>query len=140
MRSSIPPDALTGMLVLVACDASDSRDLIKRVLEGAGASVEVAGSAREALAAIEREKPDAMIADIGMLGDDGDSLMRRIRAVDPGAGGRIPAVALSGLASAEDRAFALLAGYEELLPKPASPLDLVKVVERLVRRSGEHPS
>jgi signal transduction histidine kinase len=128
----IPPDALRGSRVLVADDAPDSRDVIRRALEAAGATVEAVSSAREALAAIERTCPDVLVADIGMPGDDGYTLMRWIRALDPASGGRLRAIALTGYASEEDRSIALRAGYDEHLSKPASPAELVSVVAGLV--------
>jgi signal transduction histidine kinase/ActR/RegA family two-component response regulator len=134
-----PPstDALAGLRVLVADDAGDSRDLIKRVLESAGAVVVTVGCATDALEAIEQTGPDVMVADIGMPGDDGYTLMRWVRARDPAAGGLLPAVALTGYASSEDRDIALRAGYEEHLSKPASPAELVRVVARLAKRPAQ---
>lgn len=134
-RASKPaPARLAGVRVLVADDASDSRDLIRRVLEGAGASVVAVGSALDALRVFEESRPDVMVADIGMPGDDGYALMRWIRALEAKetkSGGRVRAVALTGYVSLEDRDAALAAGYEVHLSKPASPLDLIGVVAEL---------
>jgi CheY-like chemotaxis protein len=139
VTSAPPPalDALAGVVVVVADDALESRDLIKRVLEAAGARVQAVGSAREALAAIERARPHALVTDINMPGDSGYTLMRWVRALDPDAGGRIPAVALTGHTTDEDRLTALSVGFEEHLSKPASPAELVKVVARMVGRANE---
>jgi signal transduction histidine kinase len=129
--SQLPPRLLAGVDVLVADDAPDSRDLIRRVLEAVGARVIAVGSARDALQAIEQSRPDVMVADIGMPGDDGYALMQWIRAREAAGGSRVRAVALTGYATDEDRAAALAAGYDVHLSKPASPPELVRVVAEL---------
>jgi CheY-like chemotaxis protein len=91
----------------VVDDEADGRDLVKRVLEGCGAQVFTAGAADEALALLERERPQLLVSDIGMPLVDGFELLRRIRALGPSRGGALPAIALTAFARAEDRAQAL---------------------------------
>ncbi|WP_438021369.1 PAS domain S-box protein [Sorangium sp. So ce315] len=124
---------LTGVRVLVVDDQPDAREVAQRVLEECAAHVTTAGSAAEALAALERERPDVLVSDLGMPGEDGFQLIRRVRALGAERGGSTPAVALSALARAEDRARALGAGYQAHVAKPLDPAELVGVIAALVR-------
>ncbi|WP_438002716.1 PAS domain S-box protein [Sorangium sp. So ce321] len=132
-----PAAELTGVRVLVVDDQPDAREVAQRVLEECGASVTTAESAAEALAALERERPDVLVSDLGMPCEDGFQLIRRVRGLDPARGGATPAVALSALARAEDKARALGAGYQAHVAKPLDPAVLVGVIAALVRgRTG----
>ncbi len=71
-----------------------------------------------------------------MPGEDGLSLMRRVRRLPFERGGQIPAAALSAYAGAEDRRKALLAGFQHHIPKPVDPDLLLDVIAKMVRRSG----
>ncbi|WP_437932991.1 hybrid sensor histidine kinase/response regulator [Sorangium sp. So ce341] len=128
-----PADELTGVRVLVVDDQPDAREVAQRVLEECAARVTTAGSAAEAVAMLERERPDVLVSDLGMPGEDGFQLIRRVRDLGPARGGATPAVALSALARAEDRARALGAGYQAHVAKPLDPAELVGVVAALVR-------
>jgi len=122
---------LEGRRILVVDDDAATRELLTRVLERTGASVESAESAPLALARLTRNKPDLLIADIGMPDEDGYSLMRRIRAL-PGAVGAIPAIALSAYTRAEARGSAEDAGFTRFIPKPATPQDLLRAIDALL--------
>jgi CheY-like chemotaxis protein len=76
------------------------------------------------------------VSDIAMPGDDGYALIRKVRALPPERGGRIPAVAVTAHARGEERARALLAGFQLHVPKPVEPAELVAVVVSLLRRGG----
>ena len=93
-------------------------------------------SAREALGALELGRPDILVSDIGMPGEDGYSLIEKVRALDARHGRRIPAVALTAYAGPEDRQRALSAGYELHVPKPVAPEDLVTALAALSGRSA----
>ena len=80
--------------------------------------------------------PDVIVCDIEMPDEDGYSFLRGVRQLPAGEGGAVPAIALTAYAGAEDRARALAAGFEEHLPKPASPAELAAVVARLTRTTG----
>ncbi|WP_437312456.1 hybrid sensor histidine kinase/response regulator [Sorangium sp. So ce385] len=127
-------DELTGVRVLVVDDQPDAREVAQRVLEDCAARVTTAGSAAEAMAVLERERPDVLVSDLGMPGEDGFQLIRKVRGLDPARGGATPAVALSALARAEDRARALGAGYQAHVAKPLDPAELVGVVAALARQ------
>ena len=140
-----PAAKLGGVRVLVVDDEPDARSLIERLLEDCEATVTTAGSANEALEQVAREAPDVLLSDIGMPTEDGYSLMRRIRSLS-GEASRIPAIALTAYARAEDRVKALQAGYQMHLSKPVEPVKLIEMVASLVkpragnRRSSPSPS
>lgn len=128
------PDRLDGLTVLVVDDEPDTRELLKSGLGQCGAEVIVAGSAREAFEALKVRVPDVLISDIGMAGEDGYDLIRRLRGMAPEAGGKLPAVALTAYARVEDRMQALRAGYQMHVPKPVELTELVTVIASLVQR------
>lgn len=114
--------------ILVVEDEDDARELLKAVLERQGAEVETTESGEVALQKMDLFKPDLLISDIGMAGENGYELIRRVRALPPDDGGRIPAIALTAYASASDRRRALLAGFQAHLAKPIDTADLVAVI------------
>jgi signal transduction histidine kinase/ActR/RegA family two-component response regulator len=126
------PQSLSGIRVLIIEDEPDARDLIRRVLERAGATVECAGSADEGLDSIATFRPVVLISDIGMPGKDGYTFIREVRARAPEQGGRTPAIALTAFARVEDRTRALVAGYQTHIAKPISPDELIASVASLV--------
>jgi CheY-like chemotaxis protein len=95
----------------------------------------VAG-APEAFELVRRQRPDVLLSDIAMPGEDGLSLIRRLRQLPAQDGGRTPAAALTALASAEERIQALAAGYQIHIAKPVQPAELIAVVASLVGREG----
>ena len=125
---------LPGVQVLVVDDEPDARELIRRILETQGAHVRVASSAEEALRMIEVGRPDVLVCDIGMPSMDGYQLMRRIRASER-ANQRLPALALTAFARAEDRKRAMLAGYQSHLAKPFDTAELIIIVAGLTNRT-----
>lgn len=133
------PPALKNLKVLVVDDETDARELIIAVLEQCQATVTTATSANEALEAIARVQPDILISDIGMPGEDGYSLIKKVRALPPQSGGRIPAIALTAYARAEDRIKALASGFQMHAPKPVEPAELAAIVASLARRDGSTP-
>jgi PAS domain S-box-containing protein len=127
-------DRLDGLLMLVVDDEPDTRDLLKLGLENCGARVVVAASAKEAFDAIKTQIPDVLISDIGMPGEDGYDLIRRLRSLPSEKGGSVPAVALTAYARVEDRLRALRSGYQMHVPKPVELAELVAVADSLVKR------
>ncbi|HEX8144900.1 MAG TPA: ATP-binding protein [Pyrinomonadaceae bacterium] len=123
--------ALEDLRVLIVDDEEDARDLVQTVLERCGALVTTAASAPEAIAFIERARPDVLVCDIGMPGEDGYALISRVRALAEGHGGSTPAVALTAYAREEDRRRALDAGFQVHVAKPIKPSELVAVVAGL---------
>ena len=133
-----PSPALDGIKVLAVDDEPDARFLLATVLEQCGAEVRTCASAAEALAALEDYDPDVLVSDIGMPGENGYDLIRKVRAREAGNGGRIPAVALTAYARAEDRLQALKTGYNMHVPKPVEPAELAVVIASLTH-SGRKP-
>jgi len=122
---------LAGLRILVVDDEDDARTLARRVLEERGAQVITVSSAAEAMAAVgDNNPPNVMVSDIGMPEQDGYDLIKQMRAL-PGDAGRVPAVALTALARAEDRKRALSAGYQKHVSKPVDPAELVSVIASL---------
>jgi PAS domain S-box-containing protein len=128
------PESLEGMKVLVVDDEADTRDLLKIVLGQCGAEVVTAGSSREALELLPQVKPDVLVSDIGMPGEDGYELIRKVRALPAESGGRTPAVALTAYARTEDRLRVLRSGYQMHVPKPVEMPELVTILANLAER------
>ena len=126
------PDVLQGSKVLVVDDHSDSRELMNVALSQYGAEVHEAATAKEALKIVQRWKPDLIISDIGMPGEDGYDLIQKIRALRPEEGGRVPALAFTGYASLADESKALASGYQGHMSKPVDISELPLVVARLI--------
>jgi signal transduction histidine kinase/ActR/RegA family two-component response regulator len=129
------PERLDGLKVLVVDDEVDTRELLKVGIGQCGAEVVTAGSAREALAALDETQPDLLISDIVMPGEDGYELIRKVRALPAGRGGKVPAIALTAYARTEDRLRALRAGYQMHISKPVELAELVAVMASLIGRS-----
>jgi PleD family two-component response regulator len=90
---SLPEEvSLTNVDVLVVDDEIDARNLVKRLLEMAGVTVSRAASSSEAMERILARRPDALVCDIGMPGEDGYSLIRRLRAIEKVQENALPAV------------------------------------------------
>lgn len=130
------PPPLDGAKVLFVDDDEDSRDLGAHILSQYRAQVIPAGSAREALEALRRERPTVLVSDIGMPGEDGYELIAKVRELGDDGGGGTPAVALTAFAHPDDRRRALLAGFQVHLPKPVDPVELVAAVAALAGRTG----
>ncbi len=130
-RTALP--RLDQLSILIVEDEPDARELVGRILESHGARVTLAASAEEALRALDVSSPDVLVSDIGMPGMDGYQLMRRIRSTEP-KGKRLPALALTAFARAEDRKRVMLAGYQSHLAKPFDVNELVLLVSSLADR------
>ncbi len=127
------PPELADLQVLVVDDEVDTREMLRALLEQCGAHVVLADSAAAALRLFMAHRPDLLLSDIGMPGEDGYSLIARLRTLPPEAGGNIAAVALTAYARTEDRTRALLAGFNNHVAKPVEPLELLAVLTSLSR-------
>jgi signal transduction histidine kinase/DNA-binding response OmpR family regulator len=119
---------LEGMEVLVVEDVADTRDMLCAMLKEAGAVVSEAGSVAEAMALFSTGVPDVLISDIGMPGESGLELIRKIRELPPQKGGFVPAIALTAYVREDDRLRALSAGFQHHLPKPVEFAQLVRLI------------
>jgi CheY-like chemotaxis protein len=124
---------LEGVHVFTVDDEPDARDVLKTVLEGRGGKVTSFSSAEDALAALKTTKPSVLVCDIGMPKMDGYQLIRSLRASEP-RGERIPALALTAFARAEDRKRSLVAGYQAHMAKPFDVGEFILVIANLAGR------
>ncbi len=122
---------LAGLRVLVVDDEADARQMLDLVLARAGAEVTGVASAAEALEVLEGLRPHVVVSDVCMPGEDGYSLIRRIRALPAERGGLVPAVAVTARARGEERRAALAAGFQMHAGKPIDPRELVSIVRTL---------
>lgn len=131
--SLFAPDAeLAGTRLLVVDDEPDVLELLQELLAMFGATVVVAASADDAFKRIEQNAPDVLISDVQMPGGSGLDLVRRLRALPPTQGGRIPAIALSGVShAAETRE----AGFDLLVAKPVRVQVLVDTIRSFVLKA-----
>jgi PAS domain S-box-containing protein len=130
-----PVALLPGVSVLVVEDDEATRELLTILLTRSGAAVEAAPSARRALE-LMADRPrafDVLVSDIGMPEMDGYEFIRLVRALPPELGGRVPAMALTAFARAEDGAKAMAAGYQVHVRKPFDPSEVVLTIARLTR-------
>jgi CheY-like chemotaxis protein len=126
---------LDGLRVLVVDDERDALTLLNEVLQTRGAVVDMASSVAEALDTFAKTRPDVIVSDIGMPGEDGYSLIKKIRLLAVEQGGRTPAVALTAYARPEDAQRAFAAGFQAHVTKPLEPARLASVVANLGGRT-----
>jgi CheY-like chemotaxis protein/nitrogen-specific signal transduction histidine kinase len=130
-----PPDAslepalsLKGVRVLLVDDNQDTRFALEEVLRQAGALVHTANSVPEALRKFDEEPPDVLVTDLLMPEQDGYALLKSVRGRMTPIGGTVPAIALSGAASPEDRQRVADAGFALHITKPVDPAELIRAV------------
>jgi PAS domain S-box-containing protein len=121
---------LAGCDVLVVEDERDARELLRTLLTGAGAAVRVTASAAQAIDEIDARRPDVLVSDIGLVGEDGYTLIRKVRSRES-ENGRLPAVAITAYARRDDRERAIEAGFDRYLAKPIQPQVVIDVVSGL---------
>jgi PAS domain S-box-containing protein len=131
---------LTGCRILVVDDNDDARSLLRQVLGAASARVVDVASAEAALKALDSFQPHLLLSDLAMPNEDGFDLIRRVRSMGWPAD-KLPAIALSAFARAEDRQRALDAGYQVHIGKPPD-LDafLSQIVSLIKPRTQPPPS
>jgi PAS domain S-box-containing protein len=121
---------LSDVRILIVDDDTDARLLLTTIIEKSGAHILTASSVSEALEILKNFQPHILISDIGMPGEDGYSLIRKMRALYPEAG-KISAIALTAYARAEDRTLALEAGFQMHISKPVNPEELLSTLKEL---------
>jgi PAS domain S-box-containing protein len=128
-EDAFPPEHLRGLNVMVVDDELSVRELLGLTLAKCGASVTLAASVREALAALANLSPDVVVSDIAMPGMDGYEFIHKLRElVRPRDGREVPVIALTACASGQDRDLALQAGFDRHLTKPVDPAELVRAI------------
>jgi signal transduction histidine kinase/DNA-binding response OmpR family regulator len=124
--------ALDNLQILVVDDDIDTLRFQEFVLEQNGASVIAVPSGKEALQIFAQFTPDVLVSDIGMAEMDGYMLIQQVRALPPERGGTIPAIALTAYAGEKDCQRTIAAGYQQHVPKPIEPEELVEVITMLL--------
>jgi two-component system, chemotaxis family, CheB/CheR fusion protein len=122
---------LANLRILVVDDDLGAREAVADLLEGTGASVRMAASAAAGLVAIEDFRPSVLVCDVAMPDEDGYSFIRRVRALGPGRGGSVAAMALTALAGEADRRRAIEAGFQMHVTKPVDSHRLTHAVALL---------
>ena len=122
---------LAGVELLLVEDDVDQRNLLRRIFEQQGAAVRVADDADRGLELLRARPPQVLVSDIGLPGMDGYEFLRRVRELPADGGGKVPAVALTAFARAEDRQLALRAGFQTHVTKPAEASELINVIANL---------
>jgi PAS domain S-box-containing protein len=131
--AELPPrgSRLKGIRILAVDDDGDARDVLGKLLQREQAEVRTAGSARDAVVAVESWQPDILLLDLGMPGESGYELLERLRRM----GHHAPAVAMTGYAREEDAALVLYAGFQAHLAKPFQMDELCRQIAALLTRS-----
>lgn len=132
--SAAAPAKLDGVRVLIVDDDNDSRNMLARLLRNHGAATRDLNGASQVLDAVQEFRPHLLISDLGMPSIDGFELIRSIRA----AGHEIhtlPAIALTGFASSDDRRKSLVAGFQAHMAKPVDPHELTAAIATLLGRT-----
>jgi CheY-like chemotaxis protein/nitrogen-specific signal transduction histidine kinase len=122
---------LEELRILVVDDEPDARELMTLMLQQSGAEVVAVGDLPSALAAYESFRPNLLVSDIGLPGEDGYALVGRLRALAQARGQALPAVALTAFAGEEHAQKALDAGFQMHVPKPVEPEALLAVISRV---------
>jgi len=117
---------LDGVRVLLVDDEPDANEVMRMLLGRCGAEVRVAGSAQHGLEILARWKPDVIVSDVGMSGQDGYAFIAKVRASDRAA--RVPAIALTAFASVDDRIRLLSAGFQMHVAKPVEPAEITAAI------------
>jgi CheY-like chemotaxis protein len=128
--------SLAGVRVLVVDDDAGAVDLVVEMLGQSGADATGCGSVGTALPMVVRWRPDVLVSDIEMPEEDGYTLIRKVRALPPDAGGKTPAVALTAFNRPEDRIRSLRAGFSIHVSKPVDPDELIAIIANLAGRTA----
>ena len=117
---------LGGRQVLVVEDDSDTREIMRFVLEENGASVVATDAVDKAILEFQRIQPDAVVADLGFPEYNGFALIAKIREIERRTRSRSKCIAVTAFATTADRDTALNSGYDGYIAKPFEPAELVK--------------
>ena len=135
MTDPRPDSLLDDVQVLLVDDDHDTLKILAMTLADCGATVKVATSVAEALELLQSFRPHVLVSDLAMPGEDGYSLIKKVRA--DARDGQIPAVAFTAYAGKEDRRRALAAGYNLFVPKPVEPNELILIIANLAELHHE---
>ncbi|HKO42970.1 MAG TPA: CHASE domain-containing protein [Pyrinomonadaceae bacterium] len=128
-------DALAGLHVLMVDDDEDTLELLSAALRQRSADVTAVSSASAALEAIQNSRPDVLISDIAMPGEDGYQLIKKV--IELKLEPELPAIAITAYAKEEDRQSALEAGFHRYLSKPVELREFISAVAEFKKRESE---
>jgi PAS domain S-box-containing protein len=128
--------SLNGVRVLFVDDLADARDLVTLALANKGAEVRAVASAAEGLSMLGEWRPDVILSDIAMPGEDGYTFIRKVRQMSKEGGGTIPAATLTAYVGSKERLKSLEAGFQAHITKPVHWAELIMVVANLAGRRG----
>ena len=127
---------LKDIRVLVVEDDPDAAEMLRFALLDAGADARIAHSVADAFDCLSKWVPDALLSDISMPGEDGYSLIKRLRAMPEADISSLPAIALTAMARPEDGDRAVTSGFQLHMPKPVDLEELTKAISKLVKVNG----
>jgi two-component system CheB/CheR fusion protein len=133
--STANPARLQGLSILVVDDDQSASAAVQEILRHAGAEVSVVASAEEARRALAEVRPQLIVCDIAMPGENGYSFIRNLRQFDTASGLQVPAIALTALAGDEDRRRSIAAGFQEHLSKPVDIDRLLQTISEVAAQS-----
>ena len=131
--STTPDDAgaAAGARILVVDDEPNIADVVSMALRFHGFEVETAGTGEEALAAVERFRPQLMVLDVMLPDMEGFEVAQRLGAERS----RVPIMFLTARDAAEDKLRGLTTGGDDYMTKPFSLEELVARMRGLLRRA-----
>jgi CheY-like chemotaxis protein len=135
--SDVTGPPLSGVRVLLLDHDEDARELLEVALVQRGASVRTVRSIDQALEMLESWRPDVLVSDSASPDRDSYALVGKVHSLEPERGGRIPALALTTLATTDEKMRRMLADVKRDLPKPVEPEVLAAEIARLVGRSSQ---
>ncbi|HLO01147.1 MAG TPA: ATP-binding protein [Pyrinomonadaceae bacterium] len=127
--STLP--SLKHVKVLLVDDDADTLQILSVMLADSKAGIQTAGSVAEALEIFEWYQPDVLVSDLAMPGEDGYSLVAKVREREANTGKETPTIALTSYVRIEDRTRALSAGFNMFVPKPVQPEELITTIANL---------
>jgi CheY-like chemotaxis protein len=127
---------LDGVRILIVDDDVDTCEMLTFALNQWGAQARASGSVSEAFTSIDEWKPDILLTDINMPGEDGYALINRLRSLTPENGANIPAIALTAMARPEDSEQALSAGFQLHIAKPVDIEELAEAIADLTKKTA----
>ncbi|HEU0185729.1 MAG TPA: response regulator [Blastocatellia bacterium] len=131
-EASVP--SIDGVRVLLVDDLAEARDLIRFALVNNGAEVRTAASSAEGLSVLAEWRPDVIISDIAMPGEDGYAFIRKVRQLSEESGGTIPAASLTAYVGSTEHVKSLESGYQAYITKPVEWAELITIVASLAGR------
>jgi CheY-like chemotaxis protein len=124
---------LNGLRVLLVDDDTDTCEMLTFALNLLGADTRSSTSVSDAFISLNECLPDVLLADINMPGEDGYSLIAKLRALSPEQGANIPAIAITAMARPEDGEKVIMAGFQAHLPKPIDIEELSAAIASLTK-------